>query len=179
MAYTGSLALRLAGAEELLCRTARFRSVVGAQTVDEARAKVYVGELLDVLAMGEAGTLEVTRPCAVLGIMSHGYEQIGQGAQLDLGADGAVWVLFTDNSKCPTDHKTSCLDFVDWTSTVMDQVAALVGQSVDDGAIALWPFSKISMFFEPTRPDFADRATGDDFWLGGYVLQDSINAGGH
>jgi hypothetical protein len=180
--YNGSLAMRLAGTEELLVRTAAFRGKVGAANIDAAREKVYVGELLDVLAMGEQGTLEVARPCAIIGIMSHSYSQIGQGAQIDLGANGAVWVLFADNPDCPEQHKQSCLNFVDWTSAVMDEVAGLVGRSVDDGTgqlgLALWPFNSISMFFEPTRPDFADRRTGDDYWLGGYVLHDAINGGG-
>jgi hypothetical protein len=179
MAYTGSLALRLEGTEDLLCRSDKFRRKVGADGIEAARAKVYVGELLDVLAMFESGTLAVMRPCAILGVMSHSYIQIGQGSQLDLGANGAVWALFTDNAQFATDHKKSFLDFVDWTSAVMDEVAGLVGRSVENGTKALWPFSSVSMFFEPVRPDFGDRAAGDDFWLGGYVLHDNINAGGH
>lgn len=182
--YTGSLALRLAGAEELLVRTAEFRKKVGAANLDAARERVYVGELLDVLAMQEEGTLKLARPCAVIGIMSHGYVQIGQGAQIDLGANGAVWMLFADNPDCPDQHKQSCLNFIDWTSAVMDELAGLVGRSVanaagEAGTVSLWPFSGISMFFEPTRPDFADRQSGDDYWLGGYVLHDAINAGGN
>lgn len=176
MTYTGSLALRLTGAEELLARSAAFRARVGAGTVAQAKERVYCGELTldDVLAMLAGGTLEVARPCAILGVQRHSYTQLGQGAALTLGASGGVWVLFSDNPRTGHDHKTSLLDFTDWISAVMDEVAALVATDIGAANYTLWPFHRIELFFEPYRPDVADRET-DDFWLGGYLLFDHID----
>jgi hypothetical protein len=170
MPYTGSLALRLTAVEELLCRSARFRAQVGAGSERAAAAKVHGGELSDVLNLVAGGTLDVARPCAIIGAQRHGYVQIGQGSSLELLAVGAVWVMFLDNPKFPADYKLSLLDFADWTSRVMDEI------SLDVGRDTRWPFSAIRMFFEPLRPDLADRAA-DDYWLGGYVLDDTVNAG--
>ena len=175
MAYTGSLALRLVGAEELLARSAAFRKRVGAADSAQAKEKIFAGEITleDVLAMVAGGTLQVARPCAVIGVQNHTYDQIGQGAAIELGASGAVWVLFVDNPRTGHDHKTSLLDFVDWISAVLDEVAASVADDIGAADYTLWPFSRAQLFFEPYRPDVADRKT-DDFWLGGYLLFDAI-----
>jgi hypothetical protein len=179
--YSGSLALRLVGAEDLFCRSAAFRKRIGAADSAAARANVHAGELTleDVLAVIGGATLSVARPCVIIGVQSHSYVQIGQGAQIDLGTNGAVWAIFSDNARTPENHKLSMLDFVDWISQVTDQVAELVGRDrgEQDAESTLWPFSGIRQFFEPFRPDVADRQA-DDYWLGGYLLFDSINAGG-
>ena len=177
MAYTGSLALRLVGVEELLARSARFRQVVGAANIQAAKERVYVGELTDVIELLASGTLDVKRPCAVIGVSEHQYVQLGQGAQIDLGVNGGVWVIFTDNAQCPTNHKDSCLDFIDWTSQTLDEVAEIVSRSVEGLEYTLWPFSGMRMFLEPIRSDVADRQA-EDFWLSGYLLVDNINGGG-
>jgi hypothetical protein len=177
--YSGSLALRLAGIEELLARSATFQKRMGAGSVSQAKDKIFAGEmtLLDALDAVETGsTLSDVRPCAIVGPEMHSFMQLSQGSQLGLGADGAVWVLLTDNPKNPENHKLSLLDFTDWTSAVMDEVAALVGKdygATGPGATTLWPFNAIRMLLPPLRPDLADRQ-GEDYWLCGYVLFDSI-----
>lgn len=172
MPYTGSLALRLVGAEELLCGSAAFRSHVGGGSPEETKAKVRMGELTDLLATLDAGqTLDVARPCAIVGVERHDYGQIGQGSLNLLGASGGVWVMFVDNPQQPTDHKRSLLAFVDWVSQVTDEIG--VGLADSDA----WPFRRLVSFMEPFRPDLVDRQT-DDFWLMGYVFSDSIDGGG-
>ena len=166
----GSLYQRLAGAETLFIRSAAFRAHVGAADQLAAKANVYVGELHDVLALAEGHTLAVKRPSIVIGVESHGYVQVGQGAALELIAVGGVWVLFLDNPENPTDHKASLFAFTDWVSTVLDEVADDVGRDVQ------WPFFP-RMFLEPFRPDVADRQA-DDYWAMGYILMDNIEGGG-
>jgi hypothetical protein len=115
--YTSSSALRLVAIEELVSRSARFQSRVGAGNATDAKTKVYAGEITldDVLAMLEGGTLEVARPCAIIGLQAHLYQQIGQGAGTQLGASGAAWLLLLDNAQHSDNHKLSLLDFTDWT----------------------------------------------------------------
>src|SRR5262245_12360124 len=131
-AYTGSLALRLVGAEELLCRSAAFRNHVGAADAVEAKGQVYAGELTDVLELAAHNTLGVKRPCAIIGCESHRYVQISQGAQIDLGAEGGVWVLFFDNPAHSDNYKLSLYEFANWISAVMDDVARAVGKDASD-----------------------------------------------
>jgi hypothetical protein len=68
--YSGSLALRLAGAEELIARAPAFQKKVGAANIDEAKKRIYGGEvtLIEVLEAITGGTLESARPCAVIGV---------------------------------------------------------------------------------------------------------------
>jgi hypothetical protein len=166
---SGSVALRLSGAEELICRSAAFRQHCGAADALEARENVHFGELADILAMAEGGTLEFKRPCAILGIGAHGYAQAGQGSQIELVATGAVWVIFLDNPEDPTNHKASMLAFCDWFSRVLDEIADEVGRNT------LWPFIP-QLFLEPFRPDIADRQA-DDWWAVGYTFTDQIAGG--
>jgi hypothetical protein len=168
---SGSLALRLLGAEELLTRSEAFRDHVGAADADSAKDSVYFGELADVLALVLEHTLDVKRPCAIVGVQRHEYVQIGQGARIEMGASGAVWVLFVDKPADPNDHKASFLAFTDWASQVLDEVTDEVGHDT------LWPFHAATMFLEPFRPDIADRQS-DDYFVMGYVLTDNINAPG-
>ena len=163
----GSLALRLLGAEELITRSAAFRARVQAASAEAAKSSVHFGELGSVLEMAVGASLSIKRPCAIIGIESHSYVQIGQGAALELAACGAVWVIFTAEPRPADDQKASMLDFVDWFSSVMDQVAAEVGQD------ALWPFTRPEMFFEPFRPDVSARRA-EDYWVAGYLLHDHI-----
>jgi hypothetical protein len=83
--YTGSLAMRLKGAEELIARSARFQAKVGAGNSEEAKNKIYGGEvtIFDVLAAleGEGGTLEVARPCAIIGVQGHLTSKSDRGAR--------------------------------------------------------------------------------------------------
>jgi hypothetical protein len=74
--YSGSLAMRLAGAEELIARSATFQKKVGAANIDEAKKRIYGGEvtLIDVLERNRrAARSKVARPCAVIGVQSHAY----------------------------------------------------------------------------------------------------------
>lgn len=179
--YSGSLALRLAGAEELIARSTAFQKRVGAGSIAQAKDKIYGGELtlIDVLEAVEGGTLAPARPCALIGPESHSYSQIAQPAGNVLGANGAVWVLFIDNASDPDNHKLSLLDFADWTSGTLDDIASLVGKdygATGDGATTLWPFNAVRMLFPPLRQDVADRKA-DDYWISGYVLFDSIGSG--
>jgi hypothetical protein len=176
--YKGSLALRLTGVEELIARSATFQKRTGAPTIAAAKDKIYGGELtlLDVIEMVDGGTLEVARPCAIIGTQSHMYSQIGQGGSILLGASGAVWVLFVDNPSDPASYKLSLYDFCDWTSAVMDDVAELCGDDVGADDYTLWPFSAAHMFVEPFRQDLMDRKS-DDYLLVGYSLADAIDGG--
>jgi len=173
---TGSQAQRLVAAEDLLCRTEAFRRKVGAADALAAKEKVYAGELTEVLNLVAGGTLDVARPSAILGVERHSYAAAAQNGQPVLLASGAVWLVFTDRPSNPTNHKRSLVDFVDWTSRVMDEMAELVGS--DYGALdyTLWPFTQMHQFIEPFRPDVADRQA-DDYWLTGYVLLDSQSGG--
>jgi len=166
---SGSLAQRFIGAENLFCRSAAFRTRVGAADELAAKTSVYVGELHDVVALAEGQTLAVKRPGVVLGVESHGYVQVGQGSALELIAVGGIWALFLDNPANPTDHKASLFAFTDWVSSVLDEMATDVGRDVQ------WPFIP-RMFLEPFRPDVADRQS-DDYWAMGYVLRDMIEGG--
>jgi hypothetical protein len=177
--YTSSSALRLVAIEELLSRSATFQTRIGASNETDAKLKIYAGEITleDVLAMLEGGTLEVARPCAIIGLQAHLYQQIGQGAAIQLGVSGAVWLLLVDNATNQNSYKLSLLDFVDWTGNTIDDIANLVAQDVGATDYTLWPFSTAHMFLEPFRQDLADRKS-DDYWIVGYIFADAINGGG-
>lgn len=167
----GSAALRLSSAEAAIAASAAFRARVGAASLIEAKKRIFFDQVAaapEDLAKGT--TLETQRPCAILAIDKHGYIQIGEGAQILLGGTGAVLCIFTDTTRLAADHKASYLDFLDWISQVMDEVAAESGRNEN------WPFNAIDMWLDPWRPSIGDREA-DDFWLGGYVLSDHINAG--
>jgi hypothetical protein len=161
----------LEGAETLLARSAAFRTKVGAGDVAAAKLKIYFGELAESLDLVQGATLGGKRPCALMGVDAHGYIQIGQGARIELGGTGAVWMLLLDNPAQPDSHKASLLDFLDWTSTVLDEISDDVGR--DDR----WPFNHIVQALEPYRPPLGDRKS-DDYWLVGYLLSHHVNAPG-
>lgn len=167
---TGSAALMLEGAETLIADSAAFRTRVGAANAEAAMLKIFYAEAeaIDKLQVGM--TLADKRPFVILAIDAHGYIQIGQGARITLGGTGGVVAIFSDKPKYPDNYKQSYLDFLDWISTVMDEVAGDVGRDT------AWPFNSIELAHEPWRPSITDRAS-DDFWLGGYVLSHHINGG--
>jgi hypothetical protein len=72
-----------------------------------------------------------------------------------------VWILFLDNPTNPDTHKLSLLDFVDWTSATMDEVAANVAKDIGATDYTLWPFASIRMFLEPLRNDVVARQSDD------------------
>lgn len=162
--------MRLEAAEQLLCRSAAFRQKVGAANAAAAAESVYAGELSSALELVAGGTLELKRPCAILGVNSHNYVQIGQGAANELLAIGSVWVLLFDNPAHKTNYKLSLLAFTDWVSQVLDEISRDVGGDQ-------WPFTSLRQFTEPMRPDLADREA-DDWWMVGYILDDAMSAGG-
>jgi hypothetical protein len=162
--------MRLEAAEQLLCRSAAFRQKLGAGNEAATAARVYAGELSGTLDLVAGGTLELKRPCAIIGINGHSYVQIGQGSTNQMQAVGAVWLLFIDNPEHKTNYKLSLLAFTEWVSKVMDEIAGDLGGDQ-------WPFTSIRNFSEPMRPDIADRES-DDFWMIGYVLDDTANGGG-
>lgn len=168
---TGSAALMLEGAETLLVRSTTFRTKVQAADQTVARQKVFFGELADALELTQGATLQGKRPGAIIGIDRHGYVQIGQGARILLGGTGAVWLMLVDNHNPDHTHKEGLLAFVDWTSTVFDEISEDVGRDVQ------WPFNHFDMVVEPYRPAIGDRKS-DDFWLTVYLLSHHINAPG-
>lgn len=167
---SGSLAMRLTGAEDLIAASSAFQTHVGVGSAEAAKAHIYFGE------QGHAGiekgaTLQGMRPGVILVVDRHGYVQIGEGSQICLGATGAIGAIFVDNPATPDNHKASLLAFADWISTVMDEVAGEVGRDTN------WPFNGAELAVEPYRPSITDRAS-DDFWLAMYLLSDHVNAPG-
>lgn len=167
---TGSLALRLDGARELVSQSASFRERRNAADAAAAIAGIHFDEVIAANLQPEV-TLASRRPFCLIGVDRHGYIQIGQGLQVHLGGTGGIFCLFSDNPRTPDDHSASYLEFCDWFSSVMDEVAANSGKNT------YWPFNSIELAIEPYRAPFTQRES-DDFWVAAYVLGDSINSGG-
>lgn len=164
---TGSLALRLNGAKQLISESAAFQARRGVATAAAALPYILFDETQSpLLQPGE--TLELKRPFALIGVDRHGYRQIAQGTNPLLGGSGALMVFLSDQPRTPEDHQASFLDFADWISSVMDDVSADVGR---DGR---WMFRSIELVIEPFRPALTERAS-DDYWLAAYALSDDIN----
>jgi hypothetical protein len=164
----GSLAQALSAARTLISKSTSFQNRRG---VSEAAAlqHIYLDSAEEVIQQGE--TLASKRPFAVVCADGHGYVQIGLGARIDLGGTGGVLVLFSDNPKSPEDHGASYLEFCDWISSVMDDVAQLPGRNT------YWPFNKIDLVEPPFRPPLTERES-DDYWVAAYVMSHHINGGG-
>lgn len=167
---TGSLALRLVGARELVSQSASFQARRNVSSAADALPFIHFDEVIAANLQPEV-TLRTRRPFCLIGVDRHGFVQIGQGLQVNLGATGGIFVLFSDNPRTPEDHSASYLDFSDWVSSVIDEVA------VNSGKNTYWPFNSIELAVEPYRAPFTERES-DDWWVAAYVLHDSINSGG-
>ncbi len=165
----GSAKLRLTAIEDLFVAGAAFCAKVNL-TGDAARAKVFFSEMQLEQLLAQGATLAQVRPGVVLCVERHGYQQIGQGTQNILGGSGSILAVFCDNPTTPDDPKASYLDFVDWTSQVIDEIAAAAGLNTN------WPIGHIELVVEHWRPDLAARQS-DDFWLCAYAFSDHINEG--
>lgn len=163
--------LMIEGAEALLAASESFRLRVGAANPANAKHQIHFSEngLGEDVQKGQ--TLSDKRPFAIIGLASHDYTQISQGAQIDLGAMGGTYIVFVDNPSDPKDPKRSYLDFLDWIGSCIEDIADLVGS---DG---YFPFSAISLIIDPKRPNVSARKS-DDYWLAAYVLTFSVNGGG-
>ena len=168
----GSLLTAILGAETLLADSATFRSKVGAANAAQAKLRIgwWEGELPNEF-LGQK-TLQELRPYAILDVERDGYVQIGQGARLFLGKHGAISLTLQDNPSHPDSSKQSYQDFVDWTSAVADEIAALVGRDT------YFPFSGIQLASPPERANLVDRQS-DDYYELAWLLTHHIDAGGN
>lgn len=166
---SGSLAMALSGARSLISLSTSFQSRRGVGSAAAALPFVHLDSVEATLQPGE--TLESKRPFALVCADAHGYVQVGVGARIELGGTGGVLVVLSDNPRSPDDHGASYLDFCDWVSAVIDEIAELPGRNT------YWPFNRIEMVEHPWRPPITERAS-DDFWIAAYVMSHHINGGG-
>lgn len=167
---SGSLYQALTGAKSLISLSSAFQTRTGAANATAALASIYCDAVQElILQPGE--TLARKRPFALVCVDAHGYVQIGEGARHTLGGTGGIFVLLSDNARTPDDHQASFLDFVDWTSTVFDEISELPGRN------QYWPFNHFELVEPHFRPPLTERAS-DDYWLCGYLLSHHINGGG-
>ncbi len=173
---SSSLRLALEGARDLVAASTTFQTRRGVASATAALPYIkFDEEVAQYLQPGE--TLAPQRPFAVIGIDRHGFLQISQGLQVNLGATGGVLVLLSDNPREAAQHGASFLDFSDFVGGVMDDVASNSGKSYNAGASSYWPFNSIELVVDPYRPPLTERQS-DDFWIAGFVLGHSINSGG-
>jgi|GEM_PF-3866914 len=162
---TGSLALPLAGIEELLSRSATFQAAAGKDAAGLKRDHIYFGRR-ELPADAEYGETLVSQnaPYVVVHASMHSYLQVGQGVEYTLANDGGMVVEFIMAARSDESYKQGYLRFTDYMSAVVDEISELVGRDT------LWPFNKFEMLEEPFRPNIVDRH-GDDFWLGTYLFR--------
>jgi hypothetical protein len=173
---SSSLGLALAGARDLVAASAAFQTRRGVGSAATALPFIrYYEEIADFLQPGT--TLAEQRPFAIVGIDRHGFTQISQGLQVNLGATGGIMVLLSDNPHSPEDHSASFFDFADWVGTVMEEIAANCGKSYSAGTANYWPFNSIELVVDPYRPPMTETKS-DDFWVASFALGHSINSGG-
>lgn len=167
---SGSLYLALTGARTLISLSAAFQARVGAANAAAALSRIYVDSVQN-LRLHPGETLANKRPFALVCVDGHGYVQIGEGARHTLGGTGGIFVLLSDNPRFPDDHQASFLNFVDWTSTVFDEISELPGRN------QYWPFKHIELVEPHFRPPITESPS-DDYWLCGYLMSHHINRGG-
>lgn len=149
-----SLTAPLLGLEDLLVASPTFRASVGAADPDLARQRVH---WLDLWQVQEAFPARDRRPCAILLTERHSYAQIGVGAQVDLGASGAVAAIFVRNADPGQDNRQLVLGFATWLGGILDDVAELVGRG------DYFPFRAIELVEGPVRAALEERASDDYF----------------
>lgn len=168
---SGSLKQHLDLVEGLIAASASFQNRVGAGNATAAKAKILREGMIAVEG-GSTETLTSQRPFCVLVVDAHGYVQIDQGASVNLGGTGGILAVFTDNARhteaSAAAHKQSHDDFVDWVSSVMDEVADDVGVGA---------YNDLKMVVPPERAPLTDRQA-DDYWLCAYLFGWHINQGG-
>lgn len=164
---SGSLSAAIVGVEQLVADSLTFRAGLNppAANADEAKRHVHFSELL---GCDRALQVRDRRPCAVVVTDSHGYEQIGIGAGIDMGALGGVVVLFTKNTLVSEDPKEVVLDFDNWLGGVLDDITDLVGRS------GYYPFRRIDIIEGPLRSDLDERAE-DDYWIAAVLFAHNVN----
>lgn len=163
---TGSLALALQGAEDLLVESATLLAKLGGNAT-AARQRIHYKELADESIQVSD---DITRFCpfVVLIPAAHVYRQADQGSIMTMLGAGGVAAVFADKPSGP-DYKQAFLAFTDWVSAVVDEVSAKVGQDTR------WPFNRIEMTEETDRPAITLRAS-QDYFMCCYML--SYDAGG-
>jgi hypothetical protein len=164
LATTGSLALALEGAETLFSLSATLQARVGGKTPAELKSQhILFGELTNEGAIDPTATLAGKRPAIILIPETHFYVQVGQGSQITMLANTGILVVITDNPRYPENHKASLLDFVDFASSVMDDISDLFGRDT------YYPFNRPTLEQPYFRPIKIDRPS-DDYWTATYLL---------
>jgi hypothetical protein len=166
-AARGSLSLAVVGLENLLADSPVFRAALDppAANADEAKRHIHLEELLGI---DRALKLRDQRPLAVIVPERHGYEQIGIGAGIDMGALGGVVAILAKNTLASDDPRAIVLDFDNWLGGVLDDLTELVGRS------EYFPFRTIEVIEGPLRADLDERVE-DDYWVAAVLFSHGVN----
>lgn len=160
---SGSLAVAYLALEALLVSSAACRARFEAADETEAKQRVHFGlALID--KQGDI-TLDEKRPLAIIVAPEHVYTQDAEGDGVGLVGSGALILMLSDVARAPENHKASELDFVDWTSLVIDEMAAASGVSNQ------FPARLFRMVEAHHRTPRKDRSAGHDHWTCAYEVR--------
>lgn len=160
----GPVSLPIYLLRRMVAKSATFRAAVGASTTAEALEHIYVKEVDDT----------ERRPCAVICTEGTRYQVIAGGSQVQLRADGEVFLYLTmDTPEAYFDDPTNAfLHFANFFGGVIDDVAALSG--ADQTEDSTFPDSDLSITgirdlpcMECPREMWASLGR---YWLGAWVI---------
>lgn len=148
-----SLLVALESLEDLLANCISFQVRLGVASAVEAKERIHFDLFEDTERL-----LAAERPFAIIKEESWQHAQIGQGAGIELDADGAILVMLTDNARHQSDHKESKREFARWAARVFDEMAE--GSGVDGN----FPFTSRTLHTAPQRTPREARGQGHDLW---------------
>lgn len=155
--------MALQGTADLLAGTAAFRARVEAADAAAAQQKIHYGTAL-ITEKGDI-SLDEKRPLAILVAPEHLYSQDAEGVGVGLVGSGAIILLLSDVARMPEDHNQSMLDFINWTSLIIDQMAAA------SGVLDQFPGRLFRLVEHHHRTPRTQQTAGNDHWTCGYEVR--------
>jgi hypothetical protein len=164
---TGSLARGLVDLRALLSESSTFQARVGKSADGLIRDHIAFGEWAITTGLAQPGEVLTDQidTLAVLVEERHMYRQYGDGANPNLGAGGGIVAVFRATPRFLNDESTSHLDFVNFVSTVIDEMGTNQATLTREAIV----FSDVSIYLPPTRSDLARRAS-EDAYLAMYIF---------
>ena len=170
---TGSLALALQDLEWYFSQSATIQARVN-RIDDDAGVRdyhIFYSELsIDDDAFAGEIITEIPGTVVVLAEDSHGWDKNGQHGSLCYGGMGGILAVIRDTPREIASFKVCHLDFCNFVSQVIDEIAELQLQSEESRFV----FPSISMLSPPARSDLTTRNEEDVFtaaylfsWKGG------------
>lgn len=165
---TGSLARALVQVESLLSESSAFQTRLG-KSADGLKADhIFFGEeSLEALTSQPGETLnDRLDTFAVVCEEAHGWDQYGQDNSPCMGAGGQILVIIRAAPRHPQSVNVAHLDFVNFVSTVIDEVATNQIAETDEAIF----FNQISQYHPPFRSDLT-RRLAEDCFLAAYLFK--------